>query len=57
MIINEEKRMIMAEDIVGDMVIKHMGGGVHVSPIESIVEHAHHGRPQQKRKTPLCSTH
>ena len=25
-------------------------GGVHVSPIEPIVEHAYHGRPQQKRK-------
>ena len=31
--------------------------GVHVSPIEPIVEHAYHGRPQQKKKTPLCGTH
>ncbi|KAL6324572.1 hypothetical protein AAG906_013384 [Vitis piasezkii] len=32
-------------------------GGVHVSPIEPIVEHAYHGRPQRKRKAPLCNTH
>ena len=25
-------------------------GGLHVSPIEPIVEHTYHGRPQQKRK-------
>ncbi|KAL6335104.1 hypothetical protein AAG906_026484 [Vitis piasezkii] len=30
---------------------------VHVSPIEPIVEHAYHGRPQLKWKTPSCSTH
>ena len=31
--------------------------GVHVSPIEPIVEHAYHGRPQWKRKAPSCGTH
>ena len=31
--------------------------GVHVSPIEPIVEHAYHGCQQRKRETPLCSTH
>ena len=30
---------------------------VHVSPIEPIVEHAYHGRPQLKRKTLSCGTH
>ena len=32
-------------------------GGLHVSPIEPIVEHAHHRRPQRKRKAPSCGTH
>ena len=32
-------------------------GGVHVSLIEPIVEHAYYGCPQRKRKAPLCSTH
>ena len=32
-------------------------GGLHVSPIDPIVEHAYHGRPQRKRKAPSCSTH
>ena len=31
--------------------------GVHVSPIEPIVEHAYHGRPQWNRKAPSCGTH
>ena len=31
--------------------------GVHVSPIEPIVEHAYHERPQRKKKTPSCGTH
>ncbi|KAL6312530.1 hypothetical protein AAG906_021245 [Vitis piasezkii] len=32
-------------------------GGLHVSPIEPIVEHAYHGHPQRKRKAPSCGTH
>ena len=32
-------------------------GGIHVSPKEPIVEHAHHRRPQRKRKAPSCGTH
>ncbi|KAL6348500.1 hypothetical protein AAG906_009960 [Vitis piasezkii] len=32
-------------------------GGLHVSPIELIVEHAHHRRPLWKRKAPSCGTH
>ena len=32
-------------------------GGLHVSPIEPLVEHAHHRRPQRKRKTLSCGTH
>ncbi|RVW94916.1 Serine/threonine-protein phosphatase 7 long form-like [Vitis vinifera] len=32
-------------------------GGLHVSPIEPIVEHAHHRRPLRKRKAPSCGTH
>ena len=32
-------------------------GGLHVSPIEPIVEHAHHRCPLRKRKALSCSTH
>ena len=32
-------------------------GGLHVSPIEPTVEHAHHRHPQLKRKAPSCGTH
>ena len=32
-------------------------GGLHVSPIEPIVEHAHHRRPLRKRKALSCNTH
>ncbi|RVW25042.1 Serine/threonine-protein phosphatase 7 long form-like [Vitis vinifera] len=32
-------------------------GGLHVSPIEPIVEHAHHRCPLWKRKAPSCGTH
>ncbi|RVX02742.1 Serine/threonine-protein phosphatase 7 long form-like [Vitis vinifera] len=32
-------------------------GGLHVSPIEPLVEHAHHRRPLRKRKAPSCGTH
>ena len=32
-------------------------GGVHIIPIEPIVEHSYHGHPQRKRKTPSCGTH
>ncbi|RVW83520.1 hypothetical protein CK203_054201 [Vitis vinifera] len=32
-------------------------GGLHVSPIEPLVEHAHHRRPLRKRKAPSCDTH
>ncbi|KAL6346040.1 hypothetical protein AAG906_025320 [Vitis piasezkii] len=39
----------------------HGGGGgregVHVSPIEPIVEHSYHGHPQWKMKTSSCGTH
>ncbi|RVW33626.1 Serine/threonine-protein phosphatase 7 long form-like [Vitis vinifera] len=31
--------------------------GLHVSPIEPIVEHAHHRRPLRKRKASSCGTH
>ena len=49
--------MIVVEDMVGDVVVELMGGGVHVNPIEPIVEHSYHGHPQRKRKTPSCGTH
>ena len=55
MMINEEKIMIVVEDMIGDMVVELMG--VHVSPIKPIVEHAYYGHPQWKRKTPSCGTH
>ena len=32
-------------------------GGLHVRLIEPIVEHAHHRRPQRKRKAPSYSAH
>ena len=32
-------------------------GGLNVSPIEPIVEHAHHRRPLRKRKALSCNTH
>ena len=32
-------------------------GGLHVSLIEPIVEHAHHRCPLRKRKALSCSTH
>ena len=32
-------------------------GGVHVNPIEPIMEHAYHGHPQRKMKTSSCGTH
>ena len=32
-------------------------GGLRVSPIEPLVEHAHHRRPLRKRKAPSCGTH
>ncbi|KAL6342251.1 hypothetical protein AAG906_006874 [Vitis piasezkii] len=32
-------------------------GGLHVSPIEPLLEHAHHRRPLRKRKAPSCGTH
>ncbi|KAL6339402.1 hypothetical protein AAG906_032934 [Vitis piasezkii] len=35
----------------------HAHGGLHVSPIEPIVEHAHHRHPLRKRKAPSCGTH
>ena len=58
MMINEDKKMIMVENMIEDMVIKDMRrGGAHVSPIEPIVEYAYHQRPQWKRKAPSCGTH
>ncbi|KAL6342689.1 hypothetical protein AAG906_013095 [Vitis piasezkii] len=58
MMINKDKRLIVAEDMVEDVVGgRGAHGGLHVSPIEPIVEHAHHRRPLRKRKTPLCGTH
>ena len=31
--------------------------GIHVSPIEPIMEHAYHGLPQRKIKAHSCGTH